>query len=167
MKSPKTATAILLASLAWLPAQERQPLPPPPAIKDLAWIEGHWICSIWNGTGEEVWLAPAAGTMLGMFRHHSGEQITIYELMEIQQEAAGPVMRIKHFRRGMSGLEAKDESLTLPLRNWNGQDARFETDDRSTEITYTKAATDRMEVLLRRTLDGKVEQHVFRFTRQR
>jgi hypothetical protein len=141
-------------------------LPPRGTLNDLAWIAGHWQCDVWGGKGEEIWTSPGAGTMLGMFRHFAGDKVTVYELMEFQQDGSEVVLRMKHFGKSLLGREEKDDSVLMPMRNWNGREARFETANKDTEITYTKISDTKMELILRRTRSGKADQVVFQFTRK-
>jgi hypothetical protein len=51
----------------------------------LAWLEGCWRTSDANSTTEEHWMAPAAGTMVGMGRTVAGGKTVQVEFMQIRQ----------------------------------------------------------------------------------
>src|SRR5262245_38990069 len=53
---------------------------------DLAWLAGHW-CGDDNGTlNEEVWLAPRAGSLVGMHRDTRGGRLNGFEFFRIVED---------------------------------------------------------------------------------
>jgi hypothetical protein len=90
-----------------------EPLPAP--ISELSWLAGQWTGTYGGDTIEEHWSEPGAGAMMGMFRWIREEQVRFYELMTLEPEGEGIVLRIKHFAPGLVGLEAQDAAVTLDL----------------------------------------------------
>ncbi|HET6381407.1 MAG TPA: DUF6265 family protein [candidate division Zixibacteria bacterium] len=74
---------------------------------DLAWLTGRWLGGDGADRLEEVWIAPHAGTLPGMFRWHRNGQPRFYELMSVEPEGSGLVCRIKHFDPGLRGWQEK------------------------------------------------------------
>ncbi len=88
---------------------------PPAIISELSWIEGSWHGVAFGGQTEEVWTAPSAGSMMGMFKLISEGEISFYELMTISEKEGSLHLRIKHFDKDMNGWEEKDKSVEFPL----------------------------------------------------
>ena len=56
------------------------------AIDDLAWLAGHW-CGENRGTfNEETWLAPRAGSMIGLHRDSANGRLTGFEFFRIVED---------------------------------------------------------------------------------
>ncbi len=88
---------------------------PPATIADVAWLEGHWRAEALGGTADEHWSAPAAGSMMGMFRLIVDDEIKFYEILTISEENGSLLLRIKHFHSNLKGWEEKDETVDFPL----------------------------------------------------
>lgn len=73
-------TALLLAGAAASSAQ------PPATIDRLAWLQGCWELVSPQRTVEEQWMAPRAGTMLGMGRTTRDGKLVEYESVLIREE---------------------------------------------------------------------------------
>jgi hypothetical protein len=82
---------------------------------ELSWLEGRWSGTHGDDSIEEHWSAPVAGTMMGMFRLIREGKVVFFELITIEEEMNGAVMRVKHFSPGLKGWEEKDEAVTLDL----------------------------------------------------
>jgi hypothetical protein len=80
-------------------------------VADLGWFAGAWEGALEGGRIEEHWSAPAGTNIMGMFRYVKDGKVTFYELMAIDQEAEGPVLRIKHFHGDLTGWEEKGEVI--------------------------------------------------------
>ena len=51
------------------------------ALSKFEWLAGHWRGEGLGGQCEEIWSAPAAGTMVGSFRLMKDGEVSFYELM--------------------------------------------------------------------------------------
>ena len=56
------------------------------SIKDVAWLQGCWEIVSPQRTVEEQWMAPRAGSMLGMSRTVRGDALVEYESIVIRQQ---------------------------------------------------------------------------------
>lgn len=83
--------------------------------EDLAWMEGRWLGERSGDTVEEHWSGASAGTIMAMFRWIQSGTVKFYELIAVEEEAGGLVMRIKHFDPGLGGWEEKHESVACDL----------------------------------------------------
>ena len=89
--------------------------PPATTLADAAPLIGHWRGDFLGGTGEEVWLPPAGGAMVGTFRLIRDDAVVFYELMTIVEEEGGVVLHIKHFGADLAGWEEKEETVPSKL----------------------------------------------------
>lgn len=95
-------------------------------LADLAWIEGRWQGKAMEGDFESVWNAPAANSMMGMFKFMKDDRVVFYELLTIVEEEQGIVLRLKHFDAQLVGWEEKKESIEFPLVKVSENEATFE-----------------------------------------
>lgn len=93
-----------------------QPAAPAYTLEDLRWIVGDWRGTFGEDSiVEESWREPIGDAMLGTFRWVTNDKTRFYEIIVIEQDPSGPVMRLKHFNPGLKGWEEKDECLAWPL----------------------------------------------------
>jgi len=57
-----------------------------PTVDRVAWLQGCWRSTRGEATVEEQWMAPRAGTMLGMGRTVRGGKLVEYELVLIKEQ---------------------------------------------------------------------------------
>ena len=85
------------------------------SIEDISWIQGSWKGEAFGGEVEEIWSAPAAGSMMGMFRLIDNDHPSFYEIMIIREVEKSLVLQLKHFHHNLKGWEEKDETVDFPL----------------------------------------------------
>jgi hypothetical protein len=142
-----------------LPAAEADPL------AKLSWIVGHWGGEMWGGNVEEIWTAPQAGSMMGMFRFVRNGRVGVYELLAIEQDESGPVLRLRHFGRGLVAREA--EPIAMPLKSQTDSEAVFATTTgKRTVITFRRAGADEIDVVLEREEPPGMKTDLFRYKRR-
>ncbi len=97
-------------------------------IDQLEWIAGAWTGALGDRTIEQHWSAPLGGSIIAMYRSIQNDRATLYELLAIEQEGEGLVLRLKHFAPGpgLVGQEATDESMNHSLVSVEGRTAVFE-----------------------------------------
>jgi len=88
---------------------------PPASIKDIAWLAGFWQSEAFGGQVEDVWSAPSAGTMMGMFKVTQDGTPSFYELQLIVEREGSLAWLVKHFSAEFSGWEEKAAYVTFPL----------------------------------------------------
>lgn len=85
-------------------------------LEDLRWLVGDWRGTRPDGSiVEESWREAIGESMLGTFRWVADDKVRFYELLVIEQDDTGPVLRLKHFNRGLTGWEEKDQVLAWAL----------------------------------------------------
>lgn len=95
---------------------------PKATLADATLLVGHWRGEFLGSMGEEVWLPPAGGTMLGVFRLYREDRVVFYEIMTLVEEEGSIALKLKHFHPDLKGWEEKDEIVTFPLVR-SGNDA--------------------------------------------
>src|SRR5215217_3550935 len=135
-------------------------MPPVKAsIEQVAWISGAWTGTLGDRTIEQHWMAPLGGSMVAMYRSIRDNKPTLYELLAIEQDAEGLVLRIKHFAPGpgLVGQEAKEESMNHSLVALEQRRAVFEaaTPSGPVRVTFTTPDAAGLTIVVERQRDGK------------
>jgi len=134
--------------------------PPPATLADVAWLEGSWRGIGLGGLVEEIWSAPAGGSMMGMFRLLVDGAAVFYEFELIVEDKGSLLLRLKHFNRDFSGWEEKVESVDFPLVWKDGRNMHFEG------LSFQPRGDDTLTVYVAiRTRDGGYREEVFSYTR--
>jgi Domain of unknown function (DUF6265) len=135
---------------------------PPPTIHRVAWLQGCWESSakdqtIKDQTIEEQWMAPRAGTMMGMSRTVQGGKLETYELALIVEQ--GPVLAFKAHPSGQppaTFLSSVVEGTRVVFENPNH--------DFPQQIAYERRG-DSLLAWIAGTQSGKSRRFDFSFTR--
>jgi hypothetical protein len=170
MKLFKCAVAIILLTPLSSAAQEKLTAntfksvpghsPPPATLADIAWLEGRWTGPALGGLCEEIWSAPLAGSMVGMFRLLVDGTPVFYELQLLVEDRGSLVLRVKHFNRDFTGWEEKNESVDFPLVAKDGRNMLFEG------VSYHPQGDDGLTIYLAiKTRDGGYREEAFSYTR--
>jgi len=88
---------------------------PPATLADVDWLVGSWTGSAFDGTFEEVWNPPSAGSMVGMFKLLKGDEVVFYELLLIVAEAGSLNLKVKHFNADFTAWEEKQDFVNFRL----------------------------------------------------
>jgi hypothetical protein len=118
-----------------------------PSLADVAWMEGHWVMESGAGRAEEIWMAPADGSMVGSFRWFNPGKMHVLEFLVIEETDAGVAFRFKHFDKDYRAWETdapnsyrlagvEDRKAEFVNLNWNGKVPQ--------RITYTSPSPDRL-----------------------
>ena len=91
----------------------------------LAWLEGCWRGLRKGDTVEEHWSAPAAGTLMGMFRWIKGDAVRFFELCTVERAGDGVALHIKHMNPGLASWEAQDAATSFDLVHLSDTEAVF------------------------------------------
>jgi hypothetical protein len=138
-------------------------------VEQLAWVAGAWTGTLGDRTIEQHWSAPLGGSIIAMYRSIQGNRATLYELLAIEQEGEGVVLRIKHFAPGpgLVSREAKDESANNRLVSLEGRRAVFEGGDAAApvRITFTSSDPSTLTIVSERRVDGKATTREYKYKR--
>jgi hypothetical protein len=114
------------------PATSDPPATPAPTQKapaaklsDFEWLEGRWRGEWGPRVAEQVWLAPKAGLMVGIFRLTEGDKPLVIELFTLVQKSDGINFYLRHFTSALVPWEKSDATI-LNLTNADGKKIDFE-----------------------------------------
>lgn len=144
------AVAALLLGAAPLPAQQ---------VTTLAWMAGCWRQLEAGVSVEEVWLAPAGGTMIGISRTIEGDSTRSTEHMTIRVSPRGGLL----YEAAPSGQEPGAFLATAA-----GDSAVvFEnlTHDYPQQVRYTRVGGDSLLAILSGTVRDRLRTITFRYSR--
>jgi uncharacterized protein DUF6265 len=156
------AMAVCGALLAGADARAQAPAAATPPLKarveQLGFVTGAWTGTLEDRTIEQHWSAPLGGSIVAMYRSIRANRVTLYELLAIEQEGEGVVLRIKHFAPGpgLVSREAKDESANNRLVSVEGRTAVFEGGDAASPVRITFRSPDgsTLTIVSERRRDG-------------
>lgn len=101
-----------------------------PTIDDLGWLTGTWSGEIGDDVVEEVWTEPAVGCLAGVFRWMQTGAVHLYEILAIEEESDGLILRIRHFDPGLAAWASESEGpKAWRLVELEGRRAVFENPD--------------------------------------
>jgi hypothetical protein len=95
------------------------------SVEDFAWLTGTWEGTGLGGECEEVWSAPRAGAMLGLFRLFRDGEPVFYELLLLAEDEQGLSLKVKHFSPAFSAWEEKADAVRFGFESLEGHQARF------------------------------------------
>jgi hypothetical protein len=165
--------AVALSGTARVSAEQAAAIGSAPRAKatldQTAFIAGRWGGMLGDRKIEQHWMAPAATSMVGMYRSIQKERATLYELLAIEQDGESLVLRIKHFAPGpgLAGREGKDESIDHALVRVDGRTAVFEGigAENPARVTFTSPDADTLTITVERMRDGKLVPTDFKYSR--
>ncbi len=88
---------------------------PEATLADASWLVGSWMGTAFGQQFEEVWNAPSAGSMIGMFKLYGDDGPAFYELLELSVEDGTLSMKVKHFSADFAAWETKEDYVTFRL----------------------------------------------------
>ncbi len=115
------------AQAALTPDPPSAPAQKAPAAKlaDFEWLEGRWRGEWGPRVAEQVWLAPKANLMVGVFRLTEGDKPLVIELFTIVQKPDGINFYSRHFTTALVPWE-KSDATVLNLASADGKKIDFE-----------------------------------------
>jgi hypothetical protein len=133
---------------------------PVATLNDVAWLTGHWRGPALGGMSEEVWSAPEANAMMGMYRLMKDDRVIFYEIMSLQPDGRSLVLALKHFNTDLTGWEEKNEVRRFRLVKITPTEAFFEG------MTFRRISADEVQVQLAIEMkDGTAREEEFRYRR--
>ncbi len=170
---PRVVLPAVLCSLLAASSFAQSPIgsaPPAKAtIQQVSFIAGPWVGTMGDRTVEQHWMQPLGTSMIAMYRNVQGAEPKLYELLAIEQDGDGLVLRIKHFApgAGLVGRQEKGDSIDHRLVKVEGQTAVFEgIGANPNRVTFTRKSADALDIIVERVgRDGKPTSTVFPYTR--
>ena len=130
-------------------------------MADFSWMAGAWTGQGLGGQVDEVWSAPAGGTMVGHFRLVKDGKPVFYEILTLLEVEGSVEMRLKHFNADMTGWEEKADYLTFKLTKIDATGAWLGP------FTIKRTGPGSWDGFLKMTQAGQTREEKFSFTRVR
>lgn len=86
---------------------------PTATLDDVSWLVGSWQGEAFGGTFEEVWNAPSAGSMVGLFKLMQGDEVAFYEILLLIEEEGTLNLKVKHFSADFTAWEDKEDHVNF------------------------------------------------------
>ncbi len=112
---------------------------PEATLDDALWMVGSWTGTAFGKRFEEVWNAPSAGSMVGMFKLFDESGASMYELMVMTVEDGTLSLKIRHFGADFTAWEEKDEDVGLKLVKKEDDALHFGT------LSFYRRGSDRID----------------------
>lgn len=88
---------------------------PAATLEDASWLVGSWEGTGFGQQFEQVWNAPSAGSMIGLFKLYGEEGVSFYELLELRVEDGSLSLKVKHFNADFTAWEDKPDFVNFRL----------------------------------------------------
>ena len=134
---------------------------PAAKVADFSWLAGTWAGEGLGGQVDEVWSAPAGGTMVGHFRLVKDGKPVFYEILTLLEVAGSVEMRLKHVNPDMTGWEEKAAYVTFKLTKVDATGAYFGP------FTIRRTGPDSWDGFLKMSQGGQTREEKFVFIRAR
>ncbi|MFG0242886.1 MAG: DUF6265 family protein [Phycisphaerales bacterium JB054] len=138
-----------------------------PTLTDLEFLAGAWEHDEDGTLVREVWDEPRGDAMVGHFVVVSEGSAVLYELFTVEQGEGAPVLRLRHFNRGLEPWASEaDAPLTLTLTEADNRRAVFANpeNDFPREMIY-EVKDDTLTVSLIPAADSARGELTLEFTR--
>lgn len=129
-------------------------------LTDLSFLAGRWVLRDGAHVAEEHWMAPEGDSILGTARELENGKVYFYELLAIEQEESGPVLRLRHFG---AKLAPRDEAIVLKLVSAKENDVAFESAG-VVRLTYRRTG-DKLHATVDLWKNGKEKRLEFDYER--
>jgi len=88
---------------------------PAATLDDASWLVGSWSGTAFGEQFEEVWNAPSAGTMVGLFKLYGDDGVAFYEILLLSVEDGTLSLKVKHFSSEFTAWEDKEDYVNFRL----------------------------------------------------
>lgn len=113
---------------------------PADPLAPVAWLAGRWVGEGLDGWNELLWSPPAAGSMMGVYRHVRDGAVVFYEILTLRAEDGRLAKTLRHFHADLQAWEEPDRTVRFPL-------VRLEPEAIVLEgMTYRRTGPDTMEI---------------------
>ncbi len=88
---------------------------PAATLDDASWLVGSWTGTAFGQTFEQVWNAPSAGSMIGLFKLYDDDGVSFYELLQLTTQDDTLSLKVKHFNADFTAWEDKADYVDFRL----------------------------------------------------
>lgn len=142
-----TLALLISANVTW--AQEAR------GVARLAWLAGCWSSESPQGGGNEQWMVPLAGTMLGMARTVKAGKTVGFEFMRIHEAADGTLL--------YTALPSGQSETTFTERSLSEAEVVFENlqHDFPQRVSYRYQGEGQLLASIEGSIKGKIKRIKF------
>jgi hypothetical protein len=133
---------------------------PAATLEDARFLVGSWTGTAFGQRIEETWNPPSAGSMVGMFKVFSGDEVEFYELLLMTVEDGTLSLKVKHFNPDFSAWEEKEDYVNFQLVKFNDDELHFGG------ISFYKRSDDRVDGYIVMRNGEEVTEHHLVYERQ-
>ena len=128
---------------------------PTATLEDAKFLVGSWAGTAFGQRFEEVWNPPSAGSMVGMYKVFSGNDVAFYELLLMTVEEGSLSLKVKHFNPDFSAWEEKEDYVNFRLVKFDDDELHFGG------ISFYRRGADRIDgYIVMRNGDDVTEHHL-------
>jgi hypothetical protein len=84
---------------------------PKATLADFAWLAGRWQGAWGQRVAQQVWTAPKAGVMLGVFQLAENDKTLVLELFTVVDESDGIKFHLRHFTPSLVAWEKSGPTI--------------------------------------------------------
>ena len=132
---------------------------PAGTLDDASWLVGSWSGPAFGAMAEEVWNAPSAGSMVGMFKVYKDETVIFYELIILVEEEGSLALKVKHFNADFTAWETKEDYVNFRLVSVEEDALHF------TGLSFYRINDDLLHVYIALTNNGETTEHKLIYNR--
>lgn len=133
---------------------------PEATLEDANWLVGSWTGSAFGKQFEEVWNAPSAGSMVGMFKVFDASGVEFYEIMLLTREEGTLSLKVKHFSADFVAWEEKPDFVNFRLVKLEDDALHFGG------ISFYRRDTDNIDAYIVLKDEGKTSEHKLVYRRE-
>jgi len=133
---------------------------PAATLADASWLVGSWTGTAFGQQFEEVWNAPSAGSMIGLFKLLDEEEVAFYELLLMTIEDGTLSLKVKHFNPDFSAWEEKSDFVDFRLVAYTENELHF------SGISFYKRGDDRIDGYIVMRNKEEISEHHLKYERR-
>lgn len=88
---------------------------PAATLDDAAWLVGSWTGTAFGQRFEQVWNAPTAESMIGLFKLYGDDGVAFYEILLLTVDDGTLSLKVRHFNADFTAWEDKEEFVNFRL----------------------------------------------------
>jgi hypothetical protein len=132
---------------------------PAATLDDAAWMTGSWIGTAFGKRFEQVWNAPSAGSMIGLFKLFDDDGVAFYEILLLTVDDGTLSLKVKHFNPDFTAWEEKGDYVNFKLVNVEEEALHF------SGISFYRRDADRMDAWIVMRQGGEMVERELKYTR--
>jgi len=133
---------------------------PAATLEDARWLTGSWTGTAFGNRFEEVWNAPSAGSMVGMFKLFDGDEVSFYEILLLTVEDGTLSLKVKHFNADFTAWEDKADYVNFRLAKIEENALHF------SGISFYRLDADHIDAYIVMRNGDEVTEHNLIYERQ-